>query len=353
MPGEAGDGPLVLPLAEFLAAVLAGQAPGHGAGVRIGPDGRGRAARRRISGASASSSSIFRRTATAAASRRRSCCASATATPASCGPPARSSRDHMFFLARCGFDAFELAPAEEPAGRARGAATASASPTRARATPACARTAGASAEGSGAASTSLVEADDQARVIVAPVDRDHDRARAGRVFQRLVAAADHGRHRDLELVAEVAARVAGDSVLAISPTRSQRFSWLMSVSCMRISITLSMLLRRGEGHQPAALAADADHRRCSRRLPGCGRWPGSGVPHCAAVLHGHAEVLQHASTKTPTSASCVTPGAPASILDQLAQRVVELPVGERLAEEAAGAAFQRLDRGESCRPAPR
>jgi uncharacterized protein (DUF934 family) len=111
LPGEAGDGPLVQPLAEFLAAVLAGQAPGHGAGVRIGPtdeverlgphlgrvglvvvdfqkngDGRGFTQaqllrqRYRYAGELRAAGAIF--------------------------------RDHMFYLARCGFDAFELAPGE-------------------------------------------------------------------------------------------------------------------------------------------------------------------------------------------------------------------------------------------------
>jgi uncharacterized protein (DUF934 family) len=112
-PGEEGDGPVVQPLAEFLAAVLAGQPHEHGAGVRIGPtdeverlgphlgrvglvvvdfpkngDGRGFTQaqllrqRYRYNGELRAAGAIF--------------------------------RDYMFYLARCGFDAFELAPGENP-----------------------------------------------------------------------------------------------------------------------------------------------------------------------------------------------------------------------------------------------
>jgi len=112
-PGEAGDGPVVQPLAEYLAVVLAGQAPEHGTGVRIGPtdeverlgphlgrvdlvvvefpkngDGRGFTQgqmlrqRYRYAGELRAAGVIF--------------------------------RDHMFYLARCGFDAFDLAPGESP-----------------------------------------------------------------------------------------------------------------------------------------------------------------------------------------------------------------------------------------------
>ena len=112
-PGEAGDGPVVQPSAEFLAALLAGQAPQQGAGVRIGPtdeverlgphlgrvalvivdfpkngDGRGFTQaqllrqRYRYTGELRATGAVF--------------------------------RDHMFYLARCGFDAFELAPGEDP-----------------------------------------------------------------------------------------------------------------------------------------------------------------------------------------------------------------------------------------------
>lgn len=110
-PGEEGAGPAVQPLAEFLAALLAGQAPPGGAGVRLGPtdeverlgphlgrvglvvvefqkngDGRGftqaQLLRQRYgyTGELRAAGAIF--------------------------------RDHMFFLARCGFDAFDLAPGE-------------------------------------------------------------------------------------------------------------------------------------------------------------------------------------------------------------------------------------------------
>jgi uncharacterized protein (DUF934 family) len=112
-PGEAGAGPVVQPLVEFLAAVAAGQAPEQGAGVRVDPtdeierlgpqlgrvglvvvefpkngDGRGFTQaqllrqRYRYAGELRAAGVIF--------------------------------RDHMFYLARCGFDSFDLAPGEDP-----------------------------------------------------------------------------------------------------------------------------------------------------------------------------------------------------------------------------------------------
>jgi uncharacterized protein (DUF934 family) len=114
-PGEPGAGPVVLPLAEFLALAGAGQLPQQGAGVRVGPtdaveqlaphlgkvtlvvvdfpktgDGRGFTQaqllrqRYRYTGELRASGAI--------------------------------QRDHMFYLARCGFDAFELAAGEDPHG---------------------------------------------------------------------------------------------------------------------------------------------------------------------------------------------------------------------------------------------
>jgi uncharacterized protein (DUF934 family) len=112
-PGEEGAGPLVQPLADFLAALAAGNAPSTGAGVRLAPtdnveslaphldrvalvvidfpkngDGRG-----------FSQAQLLRQ-------RQRY------------GGELRASgvihRDHLFYLARCGFDAFELAPGEDP-----------------------------------------------------------------------------------------------------------------------------------------------------------------------------------------------------------------------------------------------
>jgi uncharacterized protein (DUF934 family) len=110
-PGEEGPGPLVQPLAEFTAAVNAGEAPAAGAGVRLAPadaveqfapylqrvalvvvefpqsgDGRGFThaqllrQRYRYTGELRAAGAI--------------------------------KRDQLFFLARCGFDAFDLDPSE-------------------------------------------------------------------------------------------------------------------------------------------------------------------------------------------------------------------------------------------------
>ena len=111
-PGEEGAGLQVLPLADFLAAVAAGTAPAHGAGVWLAPadeveklapelervalvvvgfpkNGEGRGftqgqllrQRYRYPGELRAAGAVF--------------------------------RDHLFFLARCGFDAFDVAPGED------------------------------------------------------------------------------------------------------------------------------------------------------------------------------------------------------------------------------------------------
>lgn len=111
--GEAGEAPLVQPLADFLAGVAAGTAPQQGAGVRLAPvedaeqllpqlarvalvvvdfpkngDGRG-----------FSQAQLLRQRGRYAGELRASGAIHA---------------DHMFYLARCGFDAFELAAGVDP-----------------------------------------------------------------------------------------------------------------------------------------------------------------------------------------------------------------------------------------------
>lgn len=112
-PGEAGAGSPVLPLAEFLAAILAGQAPPAGAGVRIGPTdeverlgphlGRVRLVviefQKNGDGRGFTQAQLLRQ-------RYR--------YPGELRAAGAIYRDHMFYLARCGFDAFELAPGEDP-----------------------------------------------------------------------------------------------------------------------------------------------------------------------------------------------------------------------------------------------
>ncbi len=112
-PGEAGAGPAVLPLAEWLAAVAAGTAPQQGAGVRLGPtdeverllpelarvalvvidfpkngDGRG-----------FTQAQLLRQRGRYTGELRAS---------------GVVHIDHMFYLARCGFDAFDLAAGVDP-----------------------------------------------------------------------------------------------------------------------------------------------------------------------------------------------------------------------------------------------
>ncbi|MFO1401045.1 MAG: DUF934 domain-containing protein [Steroidobacteraceae bacterium] len=111
--GEAGDGPLVQPLAEFLAAVAAGTAPAQGAGVRLAPTDAleqlgpelGRVALvvvdfpKNGDGRGFTQGQLLRQ-------RHRY------------GGELRATGvvlvDHMFYLARCGFDAFELAAGVDP-----------------------------------------------------------------------------------------------------------------------------------------------------------------------------------------------------------------------------------------------
>ena len=114
-PGEAGDGPLVLPLQEFLAAVAAGSAPQQGAGVRLAPTDAveqllpelGRVALvvvdfpKNGDGRGFTQARLLRQRGRFAGELRAS---------------GVILIDHMFLLARCGFDAFELAGGVDPQG---------------------------------------------------------------------------------------------------------------------------------------------------------------------------------------------------------------------------------------------
>ena len=112
-PGEAGTGPLVQPLAEFLAGVAAGTAAEQGAGVRLTATDAveqliphlGRVALivvdfpRNGDGRGFTQAQLLRQRGRFAGELRASGVVMA---------------DHMFLLARCGFDAFELSGGEDP-----------------------------------------------------------------------------------------------------------------------------------------------------------------------------------------------------------------------------------------------
>lgn len=114
-PGEAGSGPQVVPLRDFLDAVAAGSAPGLGAGVRLAPSDDaeqlvpelGRVALvvvdfpKNGDGRGFTQAQLLRQRGRYAGELRASGVVQV---------------DHMFLLARCGFDAFELADGVDPQG---------------------------------------------------------------------------------------------------------------------------------------------------------------------------------------------------------------------------------------------
>jgi uncharacterized protein (DUF934 family) len=114
-PGEAGSGPLVLPLRDFLAAVADGSAPQQGAGVRLALTEEveqllphlGRVAlvvvdfHRNGDGRGFTQAQLLRQRGRYRGELRAGGVVQV---------------DHMFLLARCGFDTFDLAAGEDPQG---------------------------------------------------------------------------------------------------------------------------------------------------------------------------------------------------------------------------------------------